>query len=163
MCKYIPANASNEHFSYSCDHFISFQAVKQCDTTLFMSGHTKKTVRKVSEGNPGIHVDVGAGIMTEDALSSVEEFICRLYGVTQTRSVDASRHILFPGEESQKIFHQQGCLVIPCKKVSLPGDDLARCALLYTSITFTCWPGMEARRRRFTAHTHFTLHTLLML
>ena len=50
---------------------------------------------------------VGVGIMTEKILSSVEEFVCRLYGVTQTPSVDATKHRFFSGEESQKICHPQ--------------------------------------------------------
>ena len=79
MCKYIPAKATYEHFpSAVIKHLISFHAVKHCDTTLFISGHTKKTVRKVFLENPGMLADVGVGIMTEDALSSVEEFTCRL-------------------------------------------------------------------------------------
>ena len=57
--------------------------------------------------NLGLLADVDVGIMTEKILSSVEEFICRLYGVTQTPSVDAARHILFSGEESQKIYYPQ--------------------------------------------------------
>ena len=93
MCKYVPAKATYEHFpSAVTKHLISFHAVKQCDTTLCISGHTNKTVRKVFLENPGLLADVGVGIMTENTLSSVEEFICRLYGVTQTNSVDPARH-----------------------------------------------------------------------
>ena len=88
-------------------HLTSFHIVKQRDTALFISGHTKKTFRKVFLENPGLLADVGVGIMTENALSSVEEVICRMYGGIQTKSVNAARHILIPGEESQKICHLQ--------------------------------------------------------
>ena len=62
------------------------------NTTSFMSGHTKK---ESYLENPGLLVGDGIGIMTENVLSPVEEFICRLYGVTRTTSVDAARHIIF--------------------------------------------------------------------
>ena len=58
---------------------ISFHKVTGCDTSSFISGHTKKTTRKVLLENPGLLADVGVGIMKENILSSVEEFICRLY------------------------------------------------------------------------------------
>ena len=108
MCKYIPAKATYEYLpSPVIKHLISFHLVTQCDTTSFILGHTKETARKVFLENPGLLPDVVVGIMTENAISSIEEFICRLYGVTQTTSVDAARHILFPGEESQTICHPQ--------------------------------------------------------
>ena len=40
-------------------------------------------VVKVFIGNPGFLADVDVRMMAENVLSSVEEFICRLYGVTQ--------------------------------------------------------------------------------
>ena len=96
ICKYIPAKAIYEHLpSAMIKHLFSFYAVKWCNTTSFISGHTKKKARRVFLENPGLLADVGVGIMTENVLSSVEEFICRLYGVTRTTSVDAARHILF--------------------------------------------------------------------
>ena len=108
MCKYIPAKATYEHLpSAVIKHLIRFHTVKECDTTSFISGHTKKTTWKVFLENPVLLADAGVGIMTENILSSAEEFICRPYGVTQTTSVDAARHILIPGEESQKICHSQ--------------------------------------------------------
>ena len=96
MCKYIPAKATYEHLpSAVIKHVISFHAVKGCNT--------EKTARKVFLENPGLLADVGVGIMTENVLSSVEEFICRLYSrATQTTSVDTVRHVLFSGEEGQK-------------------------------------------------------------
>ena len=51
--------------------------VKGCDTTSFISGHTK-TAGKVFLENPGLLGDVGVGVMKENILSSVEEFICKL-------------------------------------------------------------------------------------
>ena len=45
--------------------------------------------------NTGLLADVGVGIMKENVLSSVEGFICRMYGVTHTTSVDATMHVLF--------------------------------------------------------------------
>ena len=99
MCKYIPAKATYEHLpSAVIKHLISFHAVKGCNT--------KKTARKVFLENPRLLEDFGfgVGIMTENVPSSVEEFICRLHRITQTISVDAARHILFSGEESQKKF-----------------------------------------------------------
>ena len=76
-------------------HLISFYTVKWCYSASFRSGHTKKKARKVFLENAGLLADVGVGIMTENVLSSVEVFICRLYGVTKTISVDAARHIPF--------------------------------------------------------------------
>ena len=61
----------------------------------FCIGTHQETARKVFLENPGLLADVDVGIMTENILSSVEKFICRLYGVTQTPSVDAARQRLF--------------------------------------------------------------------
>ena len=108
MCKNIPAKSTYEHRpSVVTKHLVTFHAVKGCNTTSFISGHTKKTARKVFLENLGLLADVDVGIMTENVLSSVEEFICRLYGVSQTTSVVAVRHILFSGKESQKSCHPQ--------------------------------------------------------
>ena len=50
MCNYIPAKATYEHLpSAVVKHLISFYAVKGCNTTSFISGHTKKTAREVLE------------------------------------------------------------------------------------------------------------------
>ena len=64
---------------------------------IYIGAH-QQTARKVFLENPGLLADVGVGIMTENILSSVEEFIYRLYGVTQTPSVDAARHRHFSGD-----------------------------------------------------------------
>ena len=104
MCAYIPAKTNYEHLpSDVIKHLISFHAIKQCNTTSYVSGYTKRTARKVFLENPGLLADAGFGIMTENTLSSAEEFICSLCGVSQIASVDAARHILFPGKETQKI------------------------------------------------------------
>ena len=69
MCKYIPAKVTYELLpSAVMKCLISFHAVKQCDTTSFTSGHTRKTARKVFLENPGLLADASVRIMTENAL-----------------------------------------------------------------------------------------------
>ena len=88
MCKYIPAKATYEYLpSAVIKHLISFHAVKGCNTTSFISGHTKKTARKVFLENPGFFADVGVRMMAENVLSSVEQFICKQYGVTHANNI----------------------------------------------------------------------------
>ena len=125
MCAYIPAKTNYEHLpSAVIKHLISFHAIKQCNTASYISEHTKWTARKVFLENPGLLADVGVGIMTENALSSVEEFICSLYGVTQPTSVDAARHSFSRKRNPKNLLLTSDALtVIPCKKVSSPGDD----------------------------------------
>ena len=62
MCKYVPAKASYEHLPSAV---ISFYAVKGCNTTSFILGHTKKTAREVLLENPGLLSNIGVGIMTK--------------------------------------------------------------------------------------------------
>ena len=70
-------------------------------------GTHQETARKVFLENSGLLADVGVITIKENILSSVEEFICRLYGFTQTPSVDAADIDFFSEEESQKICHPQ--------------------------------------------------------
>ena len=49
MCKYIPVKATYEYQSFSSDQtssLITFRAVKGCNTISFISGHTKKQLRR---------------------------------------------------------------------------------------------------------------------
>ena len=114
--KHISAKATYEHLpSDVIKHLISFHAVKGCNTTSFISGHTKKTARKVFLENRGFLADVGVRMIAENVLSSVEQFICRLYGVIQTNICRCYKKYSFlPGEESQKICHPQ---VIHCHSI----------------------------------------------
>ena len=76
---YISPKATFEHLpSAVIKHLISFHAVKGCNTTSFISGHTKKTARKVFLENSDFLAHVGVRMMAENVLSFVEQFICRL-------------------------------------------------------------------------------------
>ena len=104
MFKYISAEATYENLPPDViKHLISLHAVKGCNTASFISGHTKKTARKVFLENRGFLANVGVRMIADNVLSSVEQFICRLYGVTQTTSVDAARHIFFQERKARNL------------------------------------------------------------
>ena len=90
--KHIPVKAIYQGLSSAgIKHLISFHAVTGCDTTSFISGYTEKRAWKVFLESPACL----QMLVLESVLSSAEEFTCGLYGITQTTSVDAARHILF--------------------------------------------------------------------
>ena len=78
------------------EHLISFHKVTGCDTSSFISGHTKKTTWKVLLENPGLLADVGVGIMKEtfSPLLRSSSVDC-IVNFTQTTPVDAAIHNLF--------------------------------------------------------------------
>ena len=92
MWKCFAAKATYEPLlSAVIKYLITFHAEKGV-TLYYLHQDTPKNSQGVS-GKSGLLANVGVESMTENVLSSVEEFICRLYGVTQTTSVDAARHI----------------------------------------------------------------------
>ena len=66
-----------------------------CDTTSYIANHTKWTSWKTFKEHHGLLKNLGIGELTEDTIQSSETFVCRIYNVNRTDSIDAARHLLF--------------------------------------------------------------------
>ena len=76
---------------------IPFHVISGCDATSYIAGHTKKKIWKIYQSHNNLLQGLGDGLLvTEEMLSSVEQFVCRVYGQEHTNSIDESRKILFP-------------------------------------------------------------------
>ena len=94
--RYIPINAVFNNLPRdSTTTLLPFHALTGCDTTSYIANHTKKSSWKVFKQHHQLLVNLGIGELTEETIQSSEKFICRIYDVHRTDSVDAARHILF--------------------------------------------------------------------
>ncbi|MES9882793.1 MAG: hypothetical protein ABW185_18145 [Sedimenticola sp.] len=74
----------------------AFHAVSGCDTVSQFSGHGKKSTWKVFEGKPGLLKGLGTGLLSEDVIANVEEFVCRIYSPSgEVKCVNELRCRLF--------------------------------------------------------------------
>lgn len=94
--RYIPiATVFNNLPRDSAPALLPFHALTGCDTTSYIANHTKKSAWKVFKEHHQLLINLGLGELREEIIRSSETFVCRLYGVQKTDSVDAARHILF--------------------------------------------------------------------
>ena len=94
--RYFPIHTIVEHLPDSIiPKVLAFHALTGCDTTSYMANHSKRSAWKVFKENHELLKDIGVGDLTDEITSSAEKFVCRLYNVTQTDSVDQARYILF--------------------------------------------------------------------
>lgn len=93
--KYIPIEQvfNNLHPSTECT-LLQFNAITGCDTSSYLSGHSKKTAWKVIQENFELLLPLGEGDLQEGKLKSTEKFVCKIYN-TETDSTDMARFILF--------------------------------------------------------------------
>ena len=73
---------------------LQFHAITGCDTTSYLSGHSKTTVWKVFLENFELLLPLGEGALEEDKLKSAEKFVCKIYN-RGAESTDMARFILF--------------------------------------------------------------------
>ena len=74
---------------------LPFHALSGCDTTSYFANHTKKSTWKVFEEHHKLLSNLGIGNLTDETIKSAEAFVCRIYNVHKTDSIDKARHILF--------------------------------------------------------------------
>jgi hypothetical protein len=94
--RYIPlADVFNNLPIGSSMALLPFHALTGCDTTSYFANHTKRSAWKVFKNHHDLLTNIGTGELTEETIKSAEAFICRMYNVQRTDSVDTARHILF--------------------------------------------------------------------
>ena len=93
---YIPIDAVfNKQPSGSASALLAFHALTGCDTTSYIANHTKRSSWKIFKENHGLLKNLDIGELTDDTIQSSETFVCRIYNVHRTDSIDAARHLLF--------------------------------------------------------------------
>lgn len=94
--RYIPIDAVFNNLPRdSAPSLVAFHALTGCDTTSYIASHTKSSLWKVFKEHHPLLRNLGIGDLTEQTRRSSEAFVCRIYDVHKTDSVDAARHILF--------------------------------------------------------------------
>src|SRR6478609_2380673 len=94
--RYIPVDAVyNSLPSGLSTTLLPFHALTGCDTTSYFANHTKRSTWKVFEEHHKLLNNLGIGELTDDTIKCAEAFVCRIYNVHRTDSVDSARHLLF--------------------------------------------------------------------
>ena len=94
--RYIPIDAVfNKLPRGSATSLLAFYALTGCDTTSYIANHTKQSSWKVFKEHHELPKNLAIGELTEETIDSSEMFICRIYNVQRTDSVDAARYTLF--------------------------------------------------------------------
>ena len=94
--RYIPIDAVfNKLPSGSASSLLAFHAFTGCDTTSYIANHTKRSSWKIFKEHHGLLKNLGIGELTDDTIQSSETFVCRIFNVHRTDSIDAARHLLF--------------------------------------------------------------------
>ena len=92
----IPIDAVfNKLPSGSASSLLAFHALTGCDTPSYIANNTKRSSWKIFKEHHGLLKNVGMGELTDDTIQSSETFVCRVYNVHRTDSIDAPRHLLF--------------------------------------------------------------------
>ena len=74
---------------------LQFHALTGCDTTSYFANHTKQLSWKVFKEYHNLLKNLGIDELTEETIKSAEAFVCRMYNVHWTDSINAARHMLF--------------------------------------------------------------------
>ena len=95
-CWYIPIDAVFNNLPRdSATALLPFHALTGRDTTSYIANHTKKSSWKVFKEHHQLITNLGIGELTEETVQSAEKFVCKIYDVHKTDSVEAARYILF--------------------------------------------------------------------
>ena len=87
--------AANHLDDVSAKLLLPFHALTGCDTTSYLSGHSKKTALKTFIQKKELLQGLGQEPLTEDTMKNVESFICHVYNVPNVEKTDKARLILF--------------------------------------------------------------------
>ena len=79
----------------SLQALIPFHALTGCDTTSYISGHTKASAWKVFKEHHALLQNLGEDNFNEEDIKNAEKFICYLYNASNASTVNEARHILF--------------------------------------------------------------------
>jgi len=94
--RYIPIEAVFTNLpKESVPALLPFHALMGCDTTSYIANHTKRSSWEVFKDHNKLLENLGIGELTDVTIKASEAFVCRIYNVHKTDSVDDARHILF--------------------------------------------------------------------
>ena len=123
--KYIPIHDLFQSIPGNVLHSIlQFHGITGCDTTSFISGHTKPTAWKVFLDNPELCSCFGEVLLTDDTLNKSEQFYCKLYIYSvpdNIISVDVARVVMFAKSKTpKKPLPTSDALQLHINRASLP-------------------------------------------
>ena len=94
--RYIPIGAVfNNLPGDSATSLLPYHALTGSDTTSYIANHTKRSSWKAFKEHHELLKNLGVGELKDETIKSSEAFVCRMYNVHNTDSVDAARHALF--------------------------------------------------------------------
>ena len=100
---HIPTDAVlNKLIRGSAASLLTCNALTVCHTTCYIANHARRSSWKIFKDYHGFLKNLGIGDLTEETLKSPETFVCRIYNVYRTDSIDAARLLLFSETGSQK-------------------------------------------------------------
>ena len=117
---------------------LSFHALTGCDTTSYLANHSKKSSWKVFREHHSLLNNLGVGELSEETMQSAEKFVCRIYNVHQTDSVDVARHILFSKGGKPELLPPDAC--------SLSNNGLEKCSHVFCTTPKSSKYGMATKR-----------------
>jgi hypothetical protein len=74
---------------------LPFHALTGCDTTSFLSGHSKKTAMSVFLTHKQLLQGLGNQPLNEQTMRNAETFVCQIYKVPEAATADKARVTLF--------------------------------------------------------------------
>ena len=93
---YIPIHLVAAQFdAHVLSSLPAFHSLTGCDTTSFLAGHTKKSCWNVYNENHHLLSNLGKGDLNDQTCAAAAAFICKVYKVHATISVDSARSTLF--------------------------------------------------------------------
>ena len=87
VCKTLPQNSEKS--------LLAFHALTGCDTTSHFAQHSKKLAWKVFKMHHTLLKDLGIGELDQAKIQLSEAFVCKMYNLPSTTSLDTARHMLF--------------------------------------------------------------------
>ena len=73
---------------------LAFHTFTGCDTTAYIANHNKRSSWKIYKEYHGLLKNLGIGEITDETIKYLETFVCRIYNVHRTDSIDAAPHLL---------------------------------------------------------------------
>lgn len=96
--KYVPVHSIVENMQFTqpaIERILAFHALTGCDVTSYFGGHSKKTAWKVFQDHNELLENLGKGELTEETIKKAEQFVCRLYKLSNVDNVDKARKTMF--------------------------------------------------------------------
>ena len=132
--RYIPIDAVfNKLRSGSAPSLLAFHALAGCDTTSYIANHTKRSSWKIFKEHNCLLKNLGIGELRDNTIQYSETFVCRIYNVHRTDSIDAARHLWFSKTgKPEAMAPNKWCAPFSLEESPLPIDDMAKCPLPHT-------------------------------